>query len=339
MEIIKKGRQTWLFNGDIGIIGQAASCGPREGKSPVADAFDKIYANLHLDADSFEKAEQKMQEITARQAIAKSGLTAADIDILFAGDLLNQITPSGFTARSLKIPFFGIFSACATITEALALAALCVGSGVAKRALALASSHTCTAERQFRYPNEYGSQKPPYSQSTATAAGAAVLAATKAPVKITAATVGKVADEYVVDPFQMGAAMAPAFADTVQTHLLETGTSAADYDLILSGDLGEVGLSIARELLRLQGIVLESEQLDDCGLILYAGNKDVFSGGSGCGCAASIGLGHIYQQLAAGELRRVLLCATGALMSPVANQQKESIPAISHAVVLERGEQ
>ncbi len=339
MQIIQKGRQTWLFPGGIGIIGQAASCGPREGKSPIVEDFDQVFPDLHAGQVSFEKAEQKMQEVTVKEAVAKAGLKLEDIDLLFAGDLLNQITPSGFTARNLQIPFFGLFSACATITEALALASLCVGAGVADRVVALASSHTCTAERQFRYPNEYGSQKPPYSQSTATAAGAAVLAAAPAPVRISAVTVGKVADEYIADPFQMGAAMAPAFADTVQTHLQEMNVEGDYYDLILSGDLGEVGLSIAQELLNLSGIVMEEGKLADCGLLLYQDNKAVFSGGSGCGCAASVGLGHIYHRIAKGELQRVLLCATGALMSPLSVQQKESIPAISHAVALERGEQ
>ncbi|NLF79779.1 MAG: stage V sporulation protein AD [Clostridia bacterium] len=338
MQIRQQGRQTWLFDGPLGIIGQAAVAGPREGQGPLAADFDQIFDNLRLKQDSFEKSEQKMGERAARAAIAKAGLTPDEVDVFFAGDLINQITPSGFTARSIGIPFFGLFSACSTATEALSLASLCVASGAARRALALASSHTCTAERQFRYPNEYGSQKPPYSQVTATAAGAALVAAEPAAVKVSAVTVGRVCDERISDPFQMGAAMAPAFADTVQAHFRERGVDVDYYDLVLSGDLGRVGQAIAQDLLQLQGLSLAQEQLADCGLLLYGGDKRVFSGGSGCGCAAAVGFGHIYRRISQGELRRVLLCATGALLSPVANQQKESIPAICHAVALERGE-
>lgn len=338
MNIEQKGRQTWMFGDRIGIIGTAVVGGPREGQGPLSADFDHIYPDLRLDTDSFEKAEQKMEEYAARGAIAKAGLTPDDVDVFFAGDLINQITPSGFTARGLGIPYFGLFSACSTATEALALAALCVGSGAARRALAVACSHTCTAERQFRYPNEYGSQKPPYSQSTATAAGAALVAQGSASVEISAVTVGRVKDECITDPFQMGAAMAPAFVDTVQTHLRERGVNADYYDLILSGDLGRVGQDIARELFGLMGVNICEGSLNDCGLILYGNDKRVFSGGSGCGCAAAVGFGHIFRRIREGNLRRVLLCATGALVSPLSSQQKESIPAISHAVALERGQ-
>ena len=337
MQITQKGRQTWLFDGPLGIVGRAATCGPREGEGPLAADFDHIFPDLRIGEVSFEKAEQKMEEYAARRAIAKASLTPDEIDIMFAGDLINQITPSGFTARSLAIPYLGLFNACATAMEGLALAALCVSSGAAKTALVAASSHTCTAERQFRYPNEYGSQKPPYSQSTATAAGAAVVAAEAAPVEIKAITVGRVRDEHITDPFAMGAAMAPAFADTVQIHLQERGVQPDYYDLILSGDLGHVGQDIARELFQLQGVAIADEQLGDCGLMLYGASTKVFSGGSGCGCAAAVGFGHICRMISDGEVKRVLLCATGALLSPVSSEQKESIPSISHAVALERG--
>lgn len=338
MQIKQKGRQTWVFEGPLGIIGQAAVAGPHEGQGPLTADFDQVLSDLRQKQDSFEKVEQMMGEQACRIAIAKAGLTPDEIDVFFAGDLINQITPSGFTARSLGIPYFGLFAACSTATEALSLAALSVASGAARRALAMASSHICTAERQFRYPNEYGGQKPPYSQSTATVAGAALLAAEAAPVRVTAVTVGRVRDERISDPFQMGAAMAPAFSDTVQAHFRERGVELDYYDLVLSGDLGRVGQAIARELLQLQGLDLGEQQLADCGLLLYGEDKRVFSGGSGCGCAAAVGFGHIYRRISEGELRRVLLCATGALLSPVANQQKESIPAVCHAVALERGE-
>ncbi len=337
MEIRRAGKQTWLFPEGVGLLATAAVCGPREGEGPLSGDFDHIFPDLRMGQDSFEKAEQYLGETAVRRAISKAALSPDDIDIFFAGDLINQITPAGFTARSLGVPYFGLFAACATIGESLALAALTVASGVACRTAAMASSHTCTAEKQFRYPNEYGSQKPPYSQSTASLAGAAVLAAEPAPVRLTAVTIGRVCDEKITDPFQMGAAMAPAFADTLITHLQETASEPWDYDLILSGDLGRVGQGIAWELLVRRGVNIRRSQLGDCGLLLLGGDDKAFSGCSGCGCAAGVGMGHICRRIREGELKRVLLCPTGALLSPLAVQQKESIPAICHAIVLERG--
>jgi stage V sporulation protein AD len=337
MALIKKGRQTWEFDSPIGILGQAAVCGPKEGKGPLADDFDVVYNDNRFGEVSFEKAEQKMEEKAARLAISKAGLVSEDIDLFLTGDLINQLTPSGFTARNLGIPCLGLFAACATIMEAISLAALSLSAGAASLALALSGSHTCTAEKQFRYPNEYGGQKPPYSQTTATAAGAALLAARPAKVQIKAVTIGIVHDEKISDPFQMGAAMAPAFVDTVHAHLKERNIDADYYDLIISGDLGQVGQAIAKELFALLNVQIKDEQMADCGLMLFGGAKEFFSGGSGSGCAAAVSLGHIYNQIACGKLNRVLIGATGALLSPVANQQKESIPGICHAIALERG--
>lgn len=337
MSIEKQGRQTWVFPAPPAILAGAAVAGPKEGGGALRADLDHIYPALSWDKKSFEQCEQAMQEKAASLALAKAGLQPQDIDIFFAGDLLNQITPSGFTARQLGAPFFGLFSACATAMEALSLAALCIASGAARHALALASSHTCTAERQFRYPNEYGSQKPPYAQHTATAAGAALVGEGQGAARICALTVGRVIDAQVCDPFQMGAAMAPAFADTVAAHLRELGLRPENYDLILSGDLGRDGCAIAGQLLARQGVDASATHFADCGLLLFQGADEVLAGGSGCGCAAAVGFGHILRRLASGELRRVLLCATGALLSPVANQQKESIPAICHAVALEGG--
>ncbi len=334
MSIRQQGRRTWIFDEPPGIVGTAAVGGPREGRGPLAADFDQVLPDLRAGAASFEQAEQQMEEMAARLAIAKADLTPEQISLMFAGDLINQLTPSNFTARSLGIPYLGLFSACATAVEGLTLAALAASSGVAEQVLVVSGSHTCTAERQFRYPNEYGCQKPPHSQTTATAAGAAVVAAGSGPVAITAVTVGRVCDEHISDPFAMGAAMAPAFADTVQAHLHERGLKAADYDLIVSGDLGRVGQGIACELLQAAGI--SGGRLEDCGLLLYGDDKQVFAGGSGCGCAAAVGFGHLCRLLREGQLRRILLCATGALLSPLSCQQCESIPAISHAVALER---
>ena len=351
MTIRKSGRRTWLFDQPPLILTGAAVCGPKEGESPLSQDMDYIFPELRWGKNSFEQCEQSMQEKAARRAIAKAGLTTEAVDIFLSGDLINQITPSCFTARELGIPHLGLFSACATSMEALSLAALLTASGAADTVVAAASSHTCTAERQFRYPNEYGSQKPPYYQQTVTAAGAAVVCnagktSHKASAMISAVTIGQVQDQKICDPFQLGAAMAPAFADTVAAHLRDRRLAPDYYDMILSGDLGRDGSAIAKTLLQRQGVDVQATTFADCGLLLFGGyeslkNNDhvaagsVFAGGSGCGCAASIGFGHLLNRLAKGELKRILLCATGALLSPVSNQQKESIPSVCHAVAME----
>lgn len=336
MTIIRLGRQSWQVTPGVSVLGCAAVCGPKEGQGPLAKDMDYIFPDLRLGEKSFEKAEQRLQEKAAEIALERAGLCQEDLDLFCGGDLLNQLTPSCFTARGLEAPFLGMFSACATSAAAVSLAALAIGSGAVDTALALSSSHTCTAERQFRYPNEYGCQKPPYSQQTATAAGALLLGSQgNALAKVSGVTWGQVVDIQITDPFKLGAAMAPAFADTVETHLREWQRQPKDYDLILSGDLGRHGRQIALELLARQDVLLEPERFQDCGLLLYGEDDSVFAGGSGCGCSAAVGFGHILRRLASGELKRVLLVATGALLSPIANQQQESIPGIAHGVVLE----
>lgn len=339
--------QTLTFPAPPRILAGAAVCGPREGQGPLHEDFDYIFDKQRWSNLSFEQCEQQMQEKAARLALAKAGLEAGQADLLCGGDLINQITPSGYTARQLGLAYWGLFSACATLGQALSVAALAVHGGAARYALALSGSHTCTAERQFRYPNEYGAQKPPYAQHTVTACGAALLAPAQEKPRpspgssqpyaatLAAYTVGRVCDERLTDPFQVGAAMAPAFADTVATHLRERQLTPDYYDLILSGDLGRDGLAIGLELLRLAGVEVESTVFGDCGLLLLGQLPAPMAGGSGCGCAAGAFCGHLLKRLQSGELKRILLCPTGALFSPVANQQKESIPAICHAVAIE----
>ncbi|MBQ6808664.1 MAG: stage V sporulation protein AD [Firmicutes bacterium] len=336
MEIKRLSAQSWRFDPGVPVVGAAAVCGPKEGEGPLGKDMDHIFSDLRLGQKSFEKAEQLMQMQAARIALERAHLPMENLDFFCGGDLLNQLTPTCFTARTLGASFLGLFSACATSTAALSLAALAVASGAVANAMALSSSHTCTAERQFRYPNEYGSQKPPYSQQTATAAGALVLSRSgQALAKLSGVTLGKVIDIQITDPFKLGPAMAPAFADTVSAHLRDWQRQPEDYDLILSGDLGRHGSAIALELLKRKGIHLPEKQYADCGLLLYGEDDSVFAGGSGCGCAASVGFGHILRRIAQGELKRVLLVATGALLSPLANQQQETIPGIAHGVILE----
>ena len=335
MSVNRQGRQTCIFPRPPRILSGAAVGGPKEGRGPLAADLDHIYTAYRWGSFSFEQCEQQMQEKALRLALAKAELSPDRVQLLCGGDLINQITPSGFTARALDIPYWGLFSACATAAQALSLAAFSVAGGLAGYALAVAGSHTCTAERQFRYPNEYGAQKPPCAQHTVTAYGAALLGPAGSPVAVTSFTVGRVRDEKVTDPFQVGAAMAPAFAHTVAAHLYERKVEPGYYDLILSGDLGRDGLAIGRELLSRAGVDTAGSKFGDCGLMLLGGADESFAGGSGCGCAAAVGCGHLPRRLRQGELKRVLLCATGALFSPVANQQKESIPGVCHAVALE----
>jgi stage V sporulation protein AD len=253
---------------------------------------------------------------------------------------MNQIISNSFAARTLGIPYIGIFGACSTSMEGLALAALMVDSGSAEYALASACSHNASAEKQFRYPTEYGSQKPPTAQFTVTGAGSVVVAKESKGPKIISATIGRVVDMGLKDPFNMGAAMAPAALDTVQAHLRDMKLEPSYYDLIVTGDLAKVGYSITLELFEKHNLPIKTDQYVDCGMLIYDFEKQpVFAGGSGCACSAVVTYGHLLKRLQKGEFKRILVVATGALLSPLSFQQGESIPCIAHAVALERGEE
>lgn len=335
-----QGHQTWVFENKPTIIGTAAVVGPLEGQGPLAEDFDIIHEELMIGQDSWEKAEKVLVEEAGELAIKKAGLTKEDINFYIGGDLLNQIISNSFAARTLGIPFLGIFGACSTSMESLALAALMVNSNSANYALASASSHNAGAEKQFRYPTEYGSQKPPTAQFTVTGAGSAVVAKEGKGPKITSATIGRVIDLGLKDPFNMGAAMAPAALDTIQAHLREMDLQPDYYDLIATGDLAKVGYSITLELFAKHNIPVKQDQYVDCGMLIYNYDKqEVFAGGSGCACSAVVTYGHLLKRLQKGEFKRILVVATGALLSPLSFQQGESIPCIAHAVALERGEE
>jgi stage V sporulation protein AD len=337
---VLQGHQTWVFENKPTIIGTAAVVGPLEGQGPLAEDFDIIHEELMIGQDSWEKAEKVLVEEAGELAIKKAGLTKEDINFYIGGDLLNQIISNSFAARTLGIPFLGIFGACSTSMESLALAALMVNSNSANYALASASSHNAGAEKQFRYPTEYGSQKPPTAQFTVTGAGSAVVAKEGKGPKITSATIGRVIDLGLKDPFNMGAAMAPAALDTIQAHLREMDLQPDYYDLIATGDLAKVGYSITLELFAKHNIPVKQDQYVDCGMLIYNYDKqEVFAGGSGCACSAVVTYGHLLKRLQKGEFKRILVVATGALLSPLSFQQGESIPCIAHAVALERGEE
>lgn len=333
-----QGHQSWLFKSKPVIIGRASVVGPEEGNGPLGDRFDRVYGDLLLEQDSWEKAERTLLENAAELAIQKSGLKKEEINFYAGGDLLNQIISSTFASRTLAIPYLGIFGACSTSMEGLALASLLIDSGAANYAMTGTSSHNCTVEKQFRYPTEYGSQKPPTAQFTVTGAGAAVLASKGDGPVVTAATIGKVVDMGTTDPFNMGAAMAPAALDTIRAHLQDLGRQPGYYDLIVTGDLAKVGSDILMELFKANRIPIEQTEYRDCGLLIYDREKQaVQAGASGCACSAVVTYGHLLKRMMDGELQKLLVVATGALLSPLSYQQGESIPCIAHAVSIERG--
>lgn len=330
-----QGQQSWLFENKPVIIGSASIGGPFEAQGNLAADFDLLHDDLWLGQDSYEKAEKKLLEQACETAIKKAGVKKEDIQVFLSGDLINQIISSSFTARTLGIPYFGLYGACSSSMEGLTLASLMVDSRFAKLALAATSSHNAASEKQYRYPTEYGAQKPPTAQWTVTGAGAVVVAQQGQGPRVTSATIGRVVDMGLSDPFNMGAAMAPAAVDTLEAHFRDLNVSAADYDLIATGDLGKIGHRIAADLLAKHGIDIPEEKLTDCGMLIYKDTQPVLAGGSGCACAATTTYGHFFKRMRKGELKKILVVATGALLSPMSYQQKETIPCIAHAVAVE----
>lgn len=330
-----KGKQSWIFESKPYIIGSSSVVGPFEGKGPLAKDFDIIHNDIWMEQETFEKAEKLILEEACTKAIEKSKVKKENINFFISGDLMNQIISSCFAARTLEIPFIGIFGACSSAMEALAIAAQLVDSKMANFTLASASSHNATVEKQFRYPTEYGGQKPPTAQWTVTGAGAAVVTSNGKGPRITSATIGRVIDMGVTDPYSMGSAMAPAAADTIKAHLSDLGKKPSDYDLIATGDLGNIGHVITRDLLTESGIDTQGTVFTDCGIMIFSKEQDVFAGGSGCGCSAVVTYGHLLNRMRKGELKKILIVGTGALLSPLSYQQHESIPCIAHAVSIE----
>ena len=275
-----------------------------------------------------------MLTFAARQAIQNAGLKETDIDMFISGDLLNQIISASFTARDFDFPFLGVYGACSTLAESYALAATFIDGGYAKRIVAATGSHFSSAERQYRYPLELGNTRPPQAQWTVTGAGGALIAKDGGAVAITSATFGKVVDFGVTDVNNMGAAMAPAACDTILTHLRDTGRTPDDYDLIVTGDLGALGSRIVKDLTWEKGVDIRKNHVD-CGEIVYNVIEDEFQGGSGAGCSAVVFNSYLFDKLKKREINRVLLAATGALLSTVSSGQGESIPCICHAVAIE----
>ncbi len=330
------GRGCMAFDRPPALLGRAAVGGKREAQGPLGADFDKTFGDTSLGMDTWEQAEAQLQKEAVALALARAGLGPEDLDLIFAGDLLNQCISSTFGVMGYQVPFLGQYGACSTMAQALLLAALAVESGAARQAAAVTSSHFCSAERQFRLPLEYGGQRSPTAQWTATAAGCAVVGLSGR-VKVRGGLVGKIVDLGVKDPANMGAAMAPAAADSIARYLRDTGTAPGDYDGIFTGDLGAVGTALLYQLLAEEGVHLQRVH-DDCGLLLYDRQRqDVHAGGSGCGCSAAVLCGHLLKRMEQGELGDILFCATGALMSPTSQQQGQSIPGVCHVVHLTAG--
>ena len=332
------GKYTIVLNSHPSVTGFAAVVGKTEGEGPLKDEFDFVFEDDTLGEASFEKAESALQKEAVTRALSKVGKTPDEVDFSLAGDLLNQCIGSSFGLRSLNMPFIGLYGACSTMALSLGLASMLVDCGAARVTAASTSSHFCSAERQFRLPLEYGGQRTPTSQRTATAAGASVVEKKQSgKPAVDAVTIGRITDLGIKDANNMGAAMAPAAANTIADFLKDTSSSPSDFDMILTGDLGKVGSRLLCELLQKdRGIDIESVHAD-CGLLLYDIEKqDVHAGGSGCGCGASVLNSYIMRRLESGELSRVLFVATGALMSPTSSLQGESIPSIAHAVLLSK---
>ncbi|MDP3050987.1 MAG: stage V sporulation protein AD [Eubacteriales bacterium] len=335
----KIGKQTYQPENPPVIISTAAVVGPFEGQGPLQPYFDHIYTDMMAGERSFEAAEREMALNACWTCMNKAGKTPQEVDFFLAGDLLNQITTSAFSAVELAIPYLGIYGACSSSGEGLALATMLVDGGYANLVLAATSSHNATAERQYRYPTEYGSHRKPTTQWTVTGAGAALVApgGTGDGPQITMFTVGKLVDLGIKDVQNVGAAMAPAAADTLVRHFADTGRSPGYYDLIVTGDLGKFGKDLTKKLAVSKGGFDLSDNYEDCGLILYDTEKqDVHAGASGCASSAVVVYGYLYRQLMEGQIRRLLMVPTGALHSPTSFQQGDNIPGIAHASSIEK---
>ncbi len=334
MQNIKKlGKQSYNITGCVSVEGYACVGGKKESEGPLGAFLDITTDDGYFGEKTWEKAESKMQKETVIKAVSKAGKSLADIDAIFAGDLLNQCIGSSYGLRELEIPFYGLYGACSTMAESLSVGSIMIDGAFAQNVVCGTSSHFCSSERQFRMPLEYGGQRPFTAQSTATASGMVVLSNSGNGPYITGITTGKIVDKGIKDGLNMGAAMAPAAVDTLLNHFEDFNTSPSAYDLIVTGDLGKLGHSIVMDLLEKNGIKMKN--YNDCGMMLYDLKKqDVHSGGSGCGCSAAVLCSYILPQMEKGKLKKVLFIGTGALMSPVSIQQGESIPGIAHAVVI-----
>lgn len=332
------GKQTWIFQQQPSIISTSTVGGPFEANGKLTNHYDYLFDDLMMGQQTFEKAHEHLMETSAELTIEKANLKKKDISFFISGDLINQLTPTNYTADTLGIPYFGLFSACATMTESLSLAALMVNTGAANYVLCGSSSHNAAAERQYRYPTEYGGQKPPTAQWTVTGAGSAIVGPKTTGPVITSATIGKVKDLGITDPFNMGAAMAPAAVDTIIAHFHDRNIDHTYYDIIATGDLGQVGHNASKEIFKQMNIAMPKDKYVDCGMLIYEKDQPVNAGASGSACSAVVTYGYLLNKLRQKKIKRLLIVATGALHSPLSVQQNGTIPCIAHAVSIENVE-
>lgn len=328
------GQQTIALTNPPIIISHHCTVGPTEAKGPLADYFDDIILDDLMGKSTPEKAELSILEQTVNKTISKNGLSISDIQFYIAGDLLNQIISANFSARSLDIPFMGIYSACATFAQGIGMGAILIDGGYADKVLVATSSHYQTAERQFRYPIELNVKRKLTNQVTVTGAGALVLANTGEGPRVTEITFGKVVDLGIKDVNDMGSAMAPGAVDTLRQHLQDTGRTVGDYDLILTGDLAKQGKKMFKILAKDAGLTL-GEKHQDAGVLIFGPQQQVGAGGSGAACSAVVTIGYLFKEMFQGKFKRVLIIATGALTNALTYQQGETIPGIAHAIAIE----
>ncbi len=335
MAKLKRGKQSFVLPEPPIITHWASIAGKKESEGPLREWFDDTWHDSYFGEKTWEQAEKRLQQLTLETLIKKSGINAPDL--VLSGDLLNQCIGSSFSLRNTGIPHLGLYGACSTMSESLLLAAMTVGGGFADCVVAMTSSHFASSERQYRFPLGYGGQRTPTAQWTVTGSGAALVQHTGTGPEINSCTIGTVRDMGIKDANNMGAAMAPAAYDTIRTHLDDMGMAPEDYDLIVTGDLGQIGKETLMELALRDGIVLGG-QLTDCGTLVFDNaTQDVHAGGSGCGCSAITLCGYLLSQMTAGKLRRILFCGTGALLSPTSTQQGLPIPGVCHAVSISHG--
>ena len=331
------GRYTIEFTNEPIVAGFGSSAGKKESEGPLKQYFDNVFTDTSMGEDTWEAAESDYLQSAVKTAMKRANVTDGDLDGIFSGDLLDQCIASTFGIKQIGAQHIGLFGACSTMALSTIIASIAIDSGALNCAVAATSSHFCSAERQFRFPLEYGGKRTPTSQWTVTGSGALVLKNSgQGTAKIKYATLGRIVDYDITDANNMGAAMAPAAADTISRFFGDTGLTAADFDLILTGDLGQVGAELLDKLIAEKGFDIR-EKHRDCGIMIYnLEDTDVQAGGSGCGCSASVLCSYIMKQFEKSALNRILFCATGALMSPTSSEQGLSIPGIAHAVVFER---
>ena len=333
----KRGRQSFVLDEPPVITAWASIAGKKEVEGPLSHTFDIKCRDTYFGQSTWEQAEKHMQQLILKKLISKAGLSASDIGLVFSGDLLNQCIGSSFSLRNTNIPHLGLYGACSTMAESLLMASMAVGGQFSDRVVAMTSSHFASSERQYRFPLGYGGQRTPTSQWTVTGSGAALVCSSGNGPKITGCTIGTVTDLGIKDANNMGAAMAPSAFQTIRAHMEDLKSDPNEFDLIVTGDLGQTGKELLMELADKDGISLGGK-ITDCGTLIFDNTtQDVHSGGSGCGCSAITLCGYLLEQLNGGKLKKILFCGTGALLSPTSTQQGLTIPGVCHAVCITGG--